>query len=298
MRSSASRTWPNGRASWSPPSYGSLVPELSRPGGTQIHFEVQGDDGPSVVLASYWSWNPSVYEELLSDLGTDHRVVTYHLRGTGDSSRQGPYDMETDIGDLETVVEAAGDPAILLATADGSNRAAKLGARRPDLVGAVISFGTAPFARVSFEGQEGMVTSDTVVDAFMEVLESNYRGGLRNLLEATNPQAGEDELRERVNAQADFCPAEAALPRFKAWLEDDPREESRALGERLWIFAAPGIAGPWLPPTEQLERMTREQMPEANVVQIEPGPISAPDVAAEAIRRAGAPLRGAAQGRK
>jgi pimeloyl-ACP methyl ester carboxylesterase len=275
------------------------MPELNRPDGTQIHFEIQGDDGPSVVLATYWSWIPGIYEELLSDLAADHRVFVYHLRGTGDSSPNGPYDMETDTGDLEAVVEAAGGPAVLLCTADSGNRAAKLAARRPELVGAVISFGTAPFSRAAFEGREGMVASDTVIDAFFEMLETNYRGGIRTLMEATNPQSSEDQVRDRVQAQTEFAPSEAAIPRFKDWIEDDPREEARAVADRLWIFAAPGVAGPWLPPTEELAQLTAEILPQANVVQIEPGPITAPHATAEAIRRVSDPLRsGLAEERK
>jgi pimeloyl-ACP methyl ester carboxylesterase len=267
------------------------MPELSRPDGAQIHFEVSGEDGPAVVLASYWSWNPSVYEELLSDLASDHRVLTYHLRGTGDSSRNGPYEMEADIGDLEAVAEAVGGPVVMIATADSSNRSVKLAAGRPELVTAVITFGTAPIARKAFEGQEGMLASDTVVDAFVEMLRRSYRGGMRTLMEATNPQMSDDELRDRVAHQVEFCPQEAAVGRLGAWMQDDPAHESRALGDRLWIFAAAGVAGPWMPPPEELARLTRETLPDANVVQIDPGPISAPHETAEAIRRVSVALR-------
>lgn len=276
------------------------MPELERPDGTRIHYEVQGDEGPTIVLASYWSWSPVVWTELLAELATDHRVTTYHLRGTGDSSRNGPYDMETDTDDLEAVVEAVGPPALAIATADGSNRAVRLAARRPDLVTAAVSFGTAPFARSAFEGEEGMMTSNTVIDAFGEMMESNYRGALRTMVEATNPQATEDELRERVNAQADFCPGEAAVGRLREWVEDDPREEARGAGDRLWIFAAPRIAGGWLPPAEVLERVTAETVPEAKVVRFDAdtGPTSQPRELADHVRNVSAPLRGAAPGRK
>jgi pimeloyl-ACP methyl ester carboxylesterase len=277
------------------------VPELSRPDGARIHYEVQGDAGPTIVLASYWSWGPDIYREMLAELAGDHRVVTYHLRGTGDSSPEGPYDMETDIGDLEAVLEAAGPPALVLSTADSANRAAKLAARRPELVGALVSFGTAPFARAAFEGEEGMVTSDEVVNAFTEVMESNYRGGLRNLLEATNTQASEDELRERVHRQAEFAPGPAAVARLKDWVDDDPREEAREVGERMWIFAAPGVAGAWLPPTDVLRRLTAENLPQAHVVELEEGagPISNPQETAEAVRQISAEVAaGAAQSRK
>jgi pimeloyl-ACP methyl ester carboxylesterase len=204
--------------------------------------------------------------------------------------------METDIGDLEAVVEQAGGSALLIATADGANRAAKLAVRRPDLIGAVASFGTAPLSRPAFEGEEGMATSDTVIDAFVEMLDRNYRGGMRSLLEATNPQASDEELRERVHMQAEFCPSEAALGRFVSWVEDDPREAAGALGNRLWIFAAQGLAGAWLPPTEELARLVEEWMPQASVVQVGAGagPISAPRETAEEIRQVTAPLRAGA----
>jgi pimeloyl-ACP methyl ester carboxylesterase len=275
------------------------MPELTRPDGTRIHYEVQGGEGPSVVLASYWSWSPGIYRELFSELSADHRVVTYHLRGSGDSSREGPFDIETDTGDLEAVTEAAGGAAVLLGTADGANRAAKLAARRPDLVGAVACFGAAPFAREAFEGEEGMVASDTVVDAFVETLETNFRGAMRNFMTVTNPQMSEDELRDRVAAQEEFCAQEPTVARLRSWIADDPRPESKALGGRLWVFTAASVAGPWLPPSEAVDRLTRETMPEANLTNIEPGPISAPKETAEAIRRVAASLwRGAATKRK
>jgi pimeloyl-ACP methyl ester carboxylesterase len=267
------------------------MPELTRPDGTRIHYEVQGELGPSVLLASYWSWTPGIYREVFSDLAADHRVITYHLRGSGESSRGGPFEIETDLGDLEAVVEEAGGPAVLVATADGSNRAAKLGARRPDLVGAVVCFGAAPFSRADFEGEEGMVASDTVVNAFIDTLETNFRGAMRNFIEATNPQMSEDELRDRVAAQEEFCAQGPTLARLRAWIADDPRPESKALGERLWVFAAASVAGPWLPPGEVVDRITRATMPEANLINIEPGPISAPKETAEAIRRVAASLR-------
>ncbi len=251
-------------------------------------------------MASYWSWSPAVWTELLADLADDHRVITYHLRGTGDSSRNGPYDMETDTGDLEAVIDEVGGQAVVITTADGSNRAAALAARRPDLAAATVSFGTAPFARASFEGEEGMVASTTVMDAFAEMLESSYRGAMRTMMEATNPQASEDELRDRVNAQVEFCPEPAALGRLREWIDHDPREDARAAGERLWVFAAPGIAGGWLPPAEVLERLTAENLPQAKVIRFDEatGPTSKPHILADEVRRISAPLRGAVKGRK
>jgi pimeloyl-ACP methyl ester carboxylesterase len=276
------------------------MPRLSRPDGARIHFEVRGEDGPAIVLASYWSWHPGVYDELLSELAADHRVVTYHLRGSGESSDRGPYDMETDIGDLEAVVDEAGGAAVMIATNDSSNRAAKLAARRTDLISAVVAFGTAPIARSSFAGMEGMLTSDSVVGAYIEMLEHNYRGAIRTLNEATNPQLSEDEMKERVDAQAAFCPQDGAVARVRQWAEDDPNQATAELGDRLWVFTAPDAGGPWLPPAAALADLKEKLFPDAQLVEFEPGtgPISRPHEAAEALRGVTAPLRGAARGRK
>jgi hypothetical protein len=83
------------------------MPNLSRPGDVELHFEERGD-GPLVVLAPYWSGQPDVYEGFLSDLSRDHRIVTWDARGTGESTHEGPYDLETDSSDLEAVLEHLG----------------------------------------------------------------------------------------------------------------------------------------------------------------------------------------------
>jgi pimeloyl-ACP methyl ester carboxylesterase len=77
---------------------------LERPDGVELHWDQRGE-GPLVVLAPYWSGHPGVYEALLADLARDHRVVTWDARGTGESTRTGPYDMETDCSDLEAIVD-------------------------------------------------------------------------------------------------------------------------------------------------------------------------------------------------
>jgi pimeloyl-ACP methyl ester carboxylesterase len=246
-----------------------------------------------VVLAPYWSGHPAVYEGLLSELAGDHRVVTWDARGTGQSTRAGPYDMETDCSDLAAVLEEMGGDAVVIATADGANRGVHVAARRPDLATAVVTLGTAPFARSHFAGGEGMVASDAVVGAFIEMLERDYRGALRTLLAATNTQMSDEELRQRVAFQLSYCPQEAAVARVRAWAEDDPTTSARETGDRLWVFAAPDVAGPWLPPREERRRLTNSLTPRAHVRETasDAGPISNPDLTADAIRQITEPLR-------
>jgi pimeloyl-ACP methyl ester carboxylesterase len=268
------------------------MPRLERPDGVELHAEERGE-GPLVVLCPYWSGHPGVFEAFLSDLARDHRVVTFDARGTGRSTRRGPYDMATDGRDLEAVVEAAGGGAVLLSVADGCNRAVRLGAQRPELVAAVIAIGAGPFSRAQFARGDSMIGSDAVVNAFLEMLARDYRGALRSVLTSTNEQMSEQELRDRVAVQLFYCPHEAAVARVRAWSEDDPSAEAAQVGERLWILTAPDVAGPWLPSLEESRRIIGRLMPEANVVVRgrEEGPVSRPDLTAGLVREITAPLR-------
>jgi pimeloyl-ACP methyl ester carboxylesterase len=259
---------------------------LRRPDGIELHVEQRGE-GPPIVLAPYWNGHPDVYAALFSDLERDHRVVLWDARGTGESTRAGPYDMATDCDDLEAILEHVGGPATVLGVGNSANVAVHVAARRADLVGAVVVFGAGPFARTDFAGSDAMVASDSVVAAFLEMLQRDYRGALRTVLASTNSQMSEDELRDRIAVQTSYCPQEAASRRVQAWTDDDPTGSAAAIGARLWIFSAREVAGPWLPPHEDRRRVMAELTPDARVEEVEEesGPISRPDVVAGAIRR-------------
>jgi pimeloyl-ACP methyl ester carboxylesterase len=107
------------------------MPAVERPDGVEIHWEEQGS-GPLLLIVHQLLWSyPQVYAELIADLARDHRVVTYDARGCGASSRRGPYDPETDAGDLLAVAEAAGGAAIAIAVGYGYNVAARVASAHP-----------------------------------------------------------------------------------------------------------------------------------------------------------------------
>ena len=144
------------------------------------------------------------------------------------------------------MVEEAGGDAIVVATADGSNRAVRVIAQHP--VRAVVTIGGAPVGRAAIAEFDAMVGSETVVDAFIEQNETNYRSALRGILAATNAQLDDEGVRKRVAIQLEHSPAEAAVPRLRAWAADDPTEMARAAGDRLWLLYAPGLGGGgWFP---------------------------------------------------
>lgn len=259
------------------------MPRVGRPDGVEIHWEARGD-GPLVVLASYWSFHPSVFQPITAELERDHRVVRYDDRGAGQSTRAGPYDLDTSSADLEAVIEAAGSDAVVISVADATHRAVRVGAQRPDLVKAVIGIG-APLGREKLAGFDALASSEVVVNALLDMAGAEYRAALRSLVTSTNPQMSEKELRERVRAQAEYCPPEAAVPRLRAWAEGDSTDQGRALGDRLWILDSPVLSGGWFPSGPELVRVIRANLPDAHVEEVPDGIVTRPDATAALVRR-------------
>jgi pimeloyl-ACP methyl ester carboxylesterase len=272
------------------------VPTLTPPDGVEIHWEERGE-GPAVVVTSAWSGHPGVFEDMIEDLLRDHRVVTFDLRGAGRSTRSGPYDVETDTADLEALLKELGG-AVLFLLADATGRGTRLVARRPELVPAAVTYGGPPLSRTALGSSDAMVTSDSVITAFREMLVRDYRGGLRSIMDTANPQMEDAEVRARVARQVDYHPQEAAVPRVRAWTEDEPIEYAHAAGDRLWIIVTPEMAGPWFPRGDEILRIIRELLPEARVAEVEDGALSRPELSAEVVRQAVRETAGAAAERK
>ena len=73
----------------------------------------------------------------------------------------------------------------------------------------------------------------------------------------------EDELRERVAAQIEHSPAEAAVAApARAWAGDDPSEHGRACGERIARAGrATAMGGPWFPSGDEAESIVERELP-------------------------------------
>ena len=166
------------------------MPTVSSPDGVEIHYEERGA-GPLVVIGSYWSMHPSALEPLTAELESDHRVVRYDDRGTGQSTRTGPYDIETAANDLALLLRHLGEPAVIVGVADAPARAVRVAASDPDLVVAVVCSGGAPIGRKSFAELETLATTESVVQALLQQVDTDYRGALRALVSSTNQQMGE-----------------------------------------------------------------------------------------------------------
>jgi pimeloyl-ACP methyl ester carboxylesterase len=255
------------------------MPNLLRPDGVSLAWQERGE-GPLIVLANQFFGVAETFADLLEDLARDHRVVTYNLRGTGDSTPRGPYDVDTDAEDLAAVIENSGPPALLLAFADGCNRAVRVAARRPELVTAVVSPAGNPVGRQAVAGTEALAGSDSVLAALVEMMGTDYRGALRTMFSTANPNWDEERVRQRVAATVETLPREAALPRIKSWIADNVSEEARSIGDRLWLLE--DGTNPWFP--IEVARQTGKILTEAHILEVEAGAITRPDIAAGVIR--------------
>ncbi|MEX0993349.1 MAG: alpha/beta hydrolase [Solirubrobacterales bacterium] len=257
------------------------MPEIERPDGIRIHWQEVGS-GPTVVMSLQFFALPKVFQGLIDHLSSDFRIVTYDLRGSGGSSHAGPYEMEVDVGDLIAVIEAAGAPAVLVGAGDGTNRAVWVASKRPDLATAVVSPGGNPVGREAARDTDAMVASQSVLDALRGMMATDYRGALRSLLTSANPQMSEEEIRDRVQATAEYCPPEAADARLRGWMADRAADAAQSLGDRLWILDSGNNV--WF--TAGVIEGTRKLLPDAHVEHVEDGPLSRPDIAAGYVRRA------------
>ncbi|HEY1360184.1 MAG TPA: alpha/beta hydrolase [Thermoleophilaceae bacterium] len=246
--------------------------------GTELHWHEHGA-GPGALVCGIGYGSPEAFQGLIDDLSKDHRVVVPDLRGTGESSRHGPYDIETDVSDLAAVLERGGAVGVAIGLGDGCHRAIELGAARPDLLGSVIMSGYAPLSRG--ELRAGLSGSGQVLEALVKLLETDYRAGLRTIIETGNPGLDEGAIRERLDKAVAHCSHEAATARLRSWIRLDVRDAARALGDRLWVLHHE--RNPWFP--EELADGVSDLLPEARIEKVDDGALSRPDLTAAVVRR-------------
>ena len=256
------------------------MPTVEAPDGTTIYWEEAGR-GPGVLVARIAYGAPQTIRGLLDDLAADHRVVVPDLRGTGRSSRRGPYDLTTDLSDLTAVLEASGGVEVAIGMGDGTLRAVALAAARPDLVQSVVLSGYAPLFRGERRETRGLAGSAQVLSALVRLLETDYRSAMRTIIETGNPDLDEAGIRERVDQVVAHCSHEAAVARLRNWIELDLGESALALGDSLWILHHP--RNPWFP--EELAERIPELLPEARLERVDDGALSRPDQTTAVVRR-------------
>jgi pimeloyl-ACP methyl ester carboxylesterase len=267
------------------------VPRLRRPDGVEIEWQLKGDEGPLVVIALMGLQPRVVCRRFAEELASDHRLLTYDVRGTGGSSRSGPYDIGTDAADLAALAKEAGGGALVVALGDGGARAVRAADEHPELIHTVAISGEVPLGRIgTAERSEALAESPAVLEALLGLLEVDYRTGLRTMFTSS----GDSEwhtlaLQDRLAATEAHCPREVGVPRMRAWVRDDSGAFGRALGDRLWYLHYPANA--WF--KGALEAIRRD-LPKARFEAVPEGLISRPEENAAAVRGILAARRAAA----
>lgn len=252
---------------------------VERPDGVRLAVQERGE-GPAILCVHSFVQHPGVYGALYEELARDHRVITYHPRGTGDSTHRGPYDMDTDAADMTAVIEEAAPVEAVLANGESSHWALRVAVAHPDLLPHVVALETVPFRTADAEGSEALIGSASVLNALVAMIRADYRTGLHAAIQRGNPSLSDEEMRERVDLTAAHCPPEAGVARLENWIADDPTELARALGDRLTLVFE-GASG-WFPAS--LHELAREYLTEARFERLERGAISAPELTGAVIR--------------
>jgi pimeloyl-ACP methyl ester carboxylesterase len=118
------------------------------PDGVRLAYAVHGR-GPPLVRVATWltrldsDWESPVWRHWLAALGERHTVVRYDERGCGLSdSEAGELSLETWVGDLEAVVNAAGfDRFTLVGLSQGAAVAVAYAALNPERVADLVLYG-------------------------------------------------------------------------------------------------------------------------------------------------------------
>jgi pimeloyl-ACP methyl ester carboxylesterase len=127
-------------------------------------------NGPPVVKAGNWltnleyDWQSPVWRHWLDALADGHTLVRYDERGGGLSDREVTgFGLEHWVGDLESVVDAAGvDRFALVGISGGGPLAIAYAARHPERVARLVLYGTYARGR-SHRGAEAREEANTLI---------------------------------------------------------------------------------------------------------------------------------------
>jgi len=106
--------------------------------GVQLHYEVNGD-GPPLVLVHGSAVDGQTWDEVVPALARDYRVIVYDRRGYGRSTHKPVRDHRVHAADLVAVLErVAAEPAAVVGWSSGGSIALAVATQRPDLLRSLV----------------------------------------------------------------------------------------------------------------------------------------------------------------
>jgi pimeloyl-ACP methyl ester carboxylesterase/DNA-binding CsgD family transcriptional regulator len=215
------------------------------PDGVGLAYAIDGD-GPPLVKASNWMTHldyereSPVWRHWVRELSRRHTLIRYDERGCGLSDRQfdGAPTLDTYVGDLTAVVDAAGfERFALLGMSGGGPTAIEYAAANPERVSHLVLYGT--WARGRYlRGERDVEQSRLLIDlmrvgwggavpAFRQVFSSIYI-----------PSAGEEQRRWYDELQQASSSGETAakLWQSRSWI--DIRDTARRITQPALVLHA------------------------------------------------------------
>ena len=259
-----------------------LMQKLQPPGRGRDRLGRPRAQGPLVVVANQFFSSREVFARLLDDLASDHRSsgTTRAARGSPRAAALRHADRRrrparADRAASGSPCAGAGDGRRLQPGRASGGRTARTSSPAIVTPAAIRSAARPP------RGTDALVASQGVLDALLGMMRTDYRGALNSVFSTSNPELSDAEVRDRVAQTVEHCSQDTAVERMHLWIYDDTLDSARAVGDRLWILEHG--TNPWF--TGEIAKHTRELLPEANVLEVEAGAVSRPEIAAGVIRR-------------
>jgi pimeloyl-ACP methyl ester carboxylesterase/DNA-binding CsgD family transcriptional regulator len=191
--------------------------------GQRLAYSSYGE-GPPLVFGPRWvshleeEWDDPRQRAFYVEVARTHRVVRFDRVGCGLSSRElDPRPtIESESRQLEAVIEATGEPAVVFASSCCCLAASQLAVRRPQLVARLIYFG-------GYASRTDI--PDATRHALIEFIRTNWRLGAQMLAGLFDPHASGDQIAEYTRMQRAAATADAAA----IFLELDITADLRAV---------------------------------------------------------------------
>ena len=215
------------------------------PDGVSLAYEISGQ-GPPLVKASNWMTHldyereSPVWRHWVRELSRGHTLIRYDERGCGLSDRQfdGAPTLDTYVGDLAAVVDAAGPERFaLLGMSGGGPTAIEYAVRNPERVTRLVLYGTWSRGRFKWgpdEAEQGRLLIELIrvgwggsVPAFRRVFSSIYI-----------PSAGEEQRRWYDDLQKVSSSGEMAARLWLSRTETEITDSARRLAQPALVLHA------------------------------------------------------------
>jgi pimeloyl-ACP methyl ester carboxylesterase/DNA-binding CsgD family transcriptional regulator len=189
--------------------------------GLRLAYSTLGE-GPPIVFGPRWvshleeEWADPRQRAFYLEVARTHQVLRFDRLGCGLSSRElDPRPtVESESRQLEAVIDATGEPAIVFASSCSCLAASQLAVRRPAAVSKLIYFG-------------GYVSRDDIPEvtkrSLIEFVRTNWSLGAAMLAGLFDPHASGDDIAEYTRQQRSAASAQAAAIFMELDLDADVR---------------------------------------------------------------------------